>query len=94
MAFDHRSVHDAIQQSHIRLCGGHDTWVLEADIKGVSNISHEFILKSLGKIPGRANKQWLKAGYRNRNVPRQKGYNSKGIISLAGEHCLDGLMGY
>lgn len=29
-----RSVHDAIEQSWIRLAGGRDTWLLDADIKG------------------------------------------------------------
>lgn len=60
-----RGAHDAIQQSHIRLRGGHDTWIFEADIKGCfDNISHEFILNAIGQVPGRELiKQWLKAGY-------------------------------
>ena len=93
-----RSVHDAIQQSHIRLCGGHDTWVLEADIKGCfDNISHEFILESLGKIPGRELiKQWLKAGYVETEMfhETQSGTPQGGIISpLLANIALDGLDG-
>jgi len=49
MAFDLAEVHDAIQQSHIRLCGGHDTWVLEADIKGVSTTLANLYSKVWGK---------------------------------------------
>ena len=61
-----RSVHDAISQSWNRLNGQtKDTWILEADIKGCfDNISHEYILKTIGQVPGRELiKQWLKAGY-------------------------------
>lgn len=61
-----RGVPDAIQQSWIRLNGStDDEWVLEADIKGCfDNLSHEYILKTIGNIPGREIiKQWLKAGY-------------------------------
>ena len=60
-----RGVHDAIQQSHIRLRGGYDTWILEADIKGCfDNINHKKLLKTIGQTPGRELiKQWLKAGY-------------------------------
>jgi len=53
MAFDLAEVFDAIQQSHIRLCGGHDTWVLEADIKGVSTTLATIYTQKSGKIPGR-----------------------------------------
>ena len=39
--------------------------MLDADIKGAfDNISHQYLLKTIGKIPGRELiKQWLKAGY-------------------------------
>jgi len=42
-----------------------DKWVLDADIKGAfDNISHDYVLKVIGEIPGRELiKQWLKAGY-------------------------------
>lgn len=61
-----RSCHDAIAQCHARLnqkCG--DKWVLEADIRGAfDHISHEYVLKAIGEVPGRELiKQWLKAGY-------------------------------
>lgn len=60
-----RSTHDALTHCHNRLRKGHDTWVLDADIQGAfDNISHEYILKTIGEIPGRELiKQWLKAGY-------------------------------
>jgi RNA-directed DNA polymerase len=33
---------------------GKGEWVLDADIKGAfDNISHEYILKAMGKVPGR-----------------------------------------
>jgi RNA-directed DNA polymerase len=35
-----RSCHDAIEQSFKRLCRGRDTWVLEADIKGINPVPH------------------------------------------------------
>lgn len=48
-----------------RLSGGKDKWILDADIKGAfDNISHEYLLKTIGLTPGRELiKQWLKAGY-------------------------------
>jgi len=60
-----RSCHDAMEQCHLRLSKGRDTWVLDADIKGAfDNINHEYILKTIGQTPGRELiKQWLKAGY-------------------------------
>lgn len=60
-----RSTHDAIEQCFSRLQNGRDTWVLDADIKGAfDNINHEFILKTVSKLPGKELiKQWLKAGY-------------------------------
>ena len=60
-----RSCHDALEQCWIRLQKGKDTWTLDADIEGAfNNISHGYILKAIGKIPGRELiKQWLKAGY-------------------------------
>lgn len=61
-----RSVQDAITYSHTRLCGDKgDSWILDADIQGAfDNISHAYLLSTLGDIPGKALiKQWLKAGY-------------------------------
>lgn len=49
-----RNCHDAIEQCFLRLRKGCDTWILDADIKGAfDNISHEFILSKIGKVPGR-----------------------------------------
>lgn len=57
-----RSCHDAIEQAWLRLQKGKDSWALDADIKGAfDNISHEYILKTIGNVPGRELiKQWLK----------------------------------
>lgn len=92
-----RSCHDAIEQSWIRLNsnGGH-TWVLDADIKGAfDNISHDFILKAIGEIPGRESiKQWLKAGYVESEIlhSTESGTPQGGIISpLLANIALDGL---
>lgn len=92
-----RSAQDAIEQCWIRLNsnGGH-TWVLDADIKGAfDNISHDFILKTIGKIPGRELiKQWLKAGYveSDKFYSTESGTPQGGIISpLLANIALDGL---
>ena len=60
-----RSTLDAIEQVFNRLGVGHDKWILDADVKGAfDNISHEYLLKTIGLVPGRELiKQWLKAGY-------------------------------
>lgn len=60
-----RSAHDAIEKIFI-ICSPHRTkkWVLDADIKGCfDNISHEFLLKTIGNFPARKLiQEWLKAG--------------------------------
>jgi RNA-directed DNA polymerase len=60
-----RSCQDAIEQDFKRVCGGGDTWVLEADIRGFfDNIAHESILNMIGNFPKRSLiKGWLKAGF-------------------------------
>jgi RNA-directed DNA polymerase len=60
-----RSCQDAIEQCYLRLRNGCDTWILDADLKGAfDNLSHQFILDTIGQVPGRELiKQWLKAGY-------------------------------
>ena len=60
-----RSTHDAIEKVFNRFASGNDKWVLDADIKGAfDNISHDYLLKTIGLVPGRELiKQWLKAGY-------------------------------
>ncbi|EFH85664.1 group II intron reverse transcriptase/maturase [Ktedonobacter racemifer] len=61
-----RSSHDAIEKIY-GLARPNKTkkWVLDADIRGAfDNISHEYLLKTLGPVPGKELiKQWLKAGY-------------------------------
>ena len=92
-----RSCQDAIEQVWNRLNGGNrDFWVLDADIKGAfDNISHEFILSAIGKIPGRELiKQWLKAGYVEKEVflKTESGTPQGGIISpLLANIALNGL---
>ncbi|EKD05782.1 MAG: group II intron reverse transcriptase/maturase [Limnospira sp. PMC 1291.21] len=91
-----RSAHDAIDQCFLRLQGGKDTWVLDADIKGAfDNINHEFILKAVGNLPGREIiKQWLKAGYVEAEIfnATESGTPQGGIISpLLANIALDGL---
>jgi RNA-directed DNA polymerase len=80
-----RSCQDAIEQSFVRLRGGGDRWVLEADIKGFfDNIAHEAIRKQLGSFPGRARIEgWLKAGfvYRGEFSPTETGTPQGGVIS-------------
>lgn len=92
-----RSCHDAIEQAWIRLNSqGKDRWILEGDIQGAfDNISHEYLLKTIGKIPGRELiKQWLKAGYVEAQIfhKTQKGTPQGGIISpLLANIALDGM---
>lgn len=80
-----RSCQDAIKQSFIRVCGGRDTWVLEADIKGFfDNIAHESILKQLGNFPKRdLIQRWLKAGFvlKGEYNPTETGTPQGGVIS-------------
>ncbi len=80
-----RSCHDAIEQCFLRLQGNRDTWVLDADISGFfDNITHEAILKSIGKFPARnLIEQWLKAGYLDKGKLDQtnSGTPQGGIIS-------------
>ena len=60
-----RSCHDAIDQCFLRLQGGRDTWILDADLKSAfDKVDHRFLLNTIGLMPGRELiKQWLKAGY-------------------------------
>src|SRR5215472_14586890 len=61
-----RSCQDAIGKIYL-LARPNKTkkWILDADIKGAfDNISHEYLLKAIGPVPGRELiKQWLKVGY-------------------------------
>lgn len=91
-----RSCQDAIDQCHIRLQQGKDTWVLDADIKGAfDQINQEYLLQAIGLVPGRVLiKQWLKAGYVecNRWHPTPSGTPQGGVISpLLANIALDGI---
>ena len=73
-----------------------DKWLLDADIKGCfDNISHDYILKTIGQVPGRELiKQWLKAGYVEAEMfqETESGTPQGGIISpLLANIALDGL---
>ncbi|WP_083874355.1 group II intron reverse transcriptase/maturase [Dactylococcopsis salina] len=80
-----RSCHDAIEQCFLRVQGGRDTWVLDADIKGFfDNIAHESILKAIESVPrGDLIEGWLKAGYLDIGLlnPTDMGTPQGGVIS-------------
>lgn len=80
-----RSCQDAIAQNFIRLKGGKDTWVLEADIRGFfDNIAHESILSMISNFPKREIiKGWLKAGFvsNGKYNPTETGTPQGGVIS-------------
>jgi RNA-directed DNA polymerase len=80
-----RGTHDAIAQCFCRMGGGSDTWILDADIKGAfDNISHEYILSTIGNTPSREIvRQWLKAGYIEAEMfhKTESGTPQGGIIS-------------
>jgi RNA-directed DNA polymerase len=81
-----RSCHDAIEKIFV-LARPNKTkkWVLDADIKGAfDNISHEYLLKAIGPVPGRGLiKQWLKAGYVEQEVfyATERGTPQGGVAS-------------
>jgi len=80
-----RSCQDAIEQCFLRVQGGRDSWVLDADIKGFfDNIAHESILKTIESVPrGDLIEEWLKAGYLDKGVlnPTNAGTPQGGVIS-------------
>lgn len=81
-----RSCHDAIVQCWHRLKGrSTHRWILDADVKAAFDmISHDFILQTIGKVPGRELiKQWLKAGYVEKEIlhATTSGVPQGGIIS-------------
>jgi len=91
-----RSAQDAIDQTWIRLNKGHDSWILDADIKSAfDTISHDFILDAIGLCPGREwIRQWLKAGYMEAEVfhTTDAGTPQGGVISpLLANIALDGM---
>ncbi len=80
-----RSCQDAIAHNFIRLCGGKDTVVLEADIRGFfDNIAHESILNLIGNFPQRKLiERWLKAGFvfKGKINPTNAGTPQGGVCS-------------
>jgi len=80
-----RSCQDAIAHNFIRLCGGKDTVVLEADIRGFfDNIAHESILNLIGNFPQRKLiERWLKAGFvfKGKLNPTSAGTPQGGVCS-------------
>lgn len=92
-----RSCHDAISDCWLKLNKrSTHRWVFDADIKGAfDNISHDYVLKSIGNVPGRELvKQWLKAGYVEDEIfhATEYGVPQGGVISpLLANIALDGL---
>jgi RNA-directed DNA polymerase len=95
-----RGCHDAIASIYIHTNPKNlKKWVVDADIKGCfDNIDHEFLLKTIGPIPGRELiRQWLKAGYVDKNVfyETEAGTPQGGVISpLLANIALHGLEGF
>lgn len=81
-----RSPHDAIARIYtMSTPRGKKKWVVDADIKGAfDNINQEFLLETIGNVPGRELiKQWLKAGYVDKGVfvKSETGTPQGGVIS-------------
>jgi len=81
-----RGCHDAIARIYnVARAGNRKKWVVDADIKGCfDNIDHQFLLDTIGPIPGRELiKQWLKAGYVDKGVlyDTEAGTPQGGVIS-------------
>src|SRR5947207_907640 len=81
-----RGCHDAIMKIYsLARPNNRKKWVVDADIKGCfDNIDHQFLLDTIGPIPGRELiKQWLKAGYVDKGVfyDTEAGTPQGGVIS-------------
>ncbi len=81
-----RSIHDAVEHCWILLnSNAKRPWVLDADIKSAfDQISHEFILKAIGPLPGyEFLKESLKAGYVEAEIfhATESGTPQGGIVS-------------
>ncbi len=66
-----RCCHDAIAKIfQLARPNKRKRWVVDADIKGAfDNIDHDFLLKTLGEVPGKELiRQWLKAGVIEKGV--------------------------
>lgn len=81
-----RSCHDAIEKIFsLARPNKKKKWVVDADIKGAfDNINHDFLLNTIGKVPGRELiKQWLKAGYMEQGIfhETESGTPQGGVVS-------------
>lgn len=81
-----RGCHDAIGKIYLLARPNKlKKWVVDADIRGAfDNISHDYLLKTIGEAPGRELiKQWLKAGYMDEGVfqETEAGTPQGGVIS-------------
>ncbi len=81
-----RGCHDAIAKIYnIAVPRNRKKWVVDADISGCfDNIDHDFLLQTIGPVPGQALiQQWLKAGYVDKNVfhETEAGTPQGGVIS-------------
>ncbi len=81
-----RSAHDAIGKIYmLARPNKRKKWIVDADIKGAfDNINHDFLLQTIGAVPGRSLiQQWLKAGYVDKNAlhDTEAGTPQGGVIS-------------
>jgi RNA-directed DNA polymerase len=81
-----RGCHDAIEKIYgLARPNKRKKWVVDADIQGAfDHISHEFLLTTLGPVPGRGLiRQWLKAGYmeEGRTYVTAEGTPQGGVVS-------------
>jgi RNA-directed DNA polymerase len=81
-----RGCHDAIGKIYgLARPNKRKKWVVDADIQGAfDHISHDFLLTTLGPVPGRELiRQWLKAGYmeEGRSYDTPEGTPQGGIVS-------------
>jgi RNA-directed DNA polymerase len=81
-----RGCHDAIGKIYdLARPNKRKKWVVDADIQGAfDHISHEFLLTTLGPVPGRGLiRQWLKAGYieEGRTYDTPEGTPQGGVVS-------------
>jgi len=81
-----RSTHDAMARIYnTASTRSRKQWVVDADIKGAfDTIDHEYLLKTIGEVPGRALiRQWLKAGYVDGGVfhDTETGTPQGGVVS-------------
>jgi RNA-directed DNA polymerase len=81
-----RSCHDAIEKIFLLARPNkRKKWIVDADITGAfDHVDHEFLLDTLGPVPGRELvKQWLKAGYLESGVLQAttEGTPQGGVIS-------------